>query len=148
MHSKNPNYGKRNLITKRAEFSASHRYWNDDWSAEENKRVFGKQTVEHGHNFVLEVTVEGNVDEQTGMIINLFDLKKIINEVLKDFDHRNLNEDNPSFSGINPTPENIASVLWDELRNEIIRQDVKCTLYNIRLYETADMYVDYRRNQR
>ncbi len=145
MKKKEQNPGYKNLITKRTEFSASHSYWNSAWSNEENRKVFGKHSTEHGHNFVLEVTVEGDVDQRTGMIINLFDLKKIINEILVEFDHKNLNKDNENFIDTIPTPENIASVLWKLLDHEIKRQGVNCTLYNVRLYETSDTYVDYRR---
>lgn len=147
MKKKNPSSRKRNLITKRAEFSASHSYWNDALSSEENRKVFGKHCIEHGHNFVMDVTVEGDVDPRTGMIINLFDLKKIINEVLVEFDHKNLNKDNMNFGNIIPTPENIAAVLWERLDEKIKSKGVNCTLYNVRLYETSDLYVDYRRVQ-
>lgn len=135
----------RNLITKRVEFSASHKYWNDNWSEQKNKEIFGKHSEEHGHNFLLEVTVEGSLDEDTGMIINLFDLKQIIKEVVKHYDHMNLNRDIGKFSGVIPTTENIASALWEDLNNEIHKKNVECKLYNIRLYETPDLYVDYRR---
>lgn len=145
MQSNKPEKGSRNLITKRAEFSASHCYWNPDWDEQKNREVFGKYTNEHGHNFTLEVTVEGVIDPETGMIINLSDLKSILNEILRKFDHMNLNLDHPAFSRKIPTPENIAAVLWGELEEEILRRSAPCKLHNVRLYETDDMYVDYRR---
>ena len=135
----------RNLITKRVEFSASHRYWKNEWSDEKNRQVYGKYSWDHGHNFLLEVTVEGEIDKDTGMIINLFDLKHILNKVVEGFDHRNLNEENENFKNILPTPENIASVLWTLLEREIKDQNIQCKLYNVRLYETPELYVDYRR---
>ena len=137
-----------NLITKRVEFSASHKYWNDSWSEEKNREIFGKHSFEHGHNFLLEVTVEGGIDPETGMIINLFDLKTIINNVLVGFDHLNLNSDNENFIDKQPTPENISSVLWDDLTKEISKHNINCRLYNIRLYETPDLFVDYRREEK
>lgn len=134
------------LITKKMGFSASHRYWNPDWSEEENRSVFGKLSGEygHGHNFELEVTFEGDIDAQTGMIINLFDIKSILIDVLKDFDHKYLNEDNENFKDIIPTPENMSKVLWDLVGKRIENYE-NCKLYNVRLYETKDFYVDYRR---
>ena len=132
------------LITKKVEFSASHRYWNDDLTESENAKFFGKACSQHGHghNFILEVTVQGEINEQTGMIINLFDLKKITNEILLEFDHKNLNTDTPYFRDKIPTPENIAIVLWN-LLDERFSGLTDCTLYKIRLYETEDLYVDY-----
>lgn len=134
------------LITKKVEFSASHRYWNKDWSEERNREIYGKSSLPggHGHNFALEVTVEGEINPQTGMIINLFDLKQIVSSVLDDFDHKNLNEDNPRFEDLIPTTENIAKVLWEAIEEEITERD-DCRLYKIRVYETDDLFVDYRK---
>ncbi|MCC6713205.1 MAG: 6-carboxytetrahydropterin synthase [Candidatus Dadabacteria bacterium] len=140
--------GYRKLLTKRMDFSASHRYWNPGWSEEKNREVFGKSASPHGHghNYALELTVEGEADPETGMIINLYDLKKIMKEVLEDFDHKHLNEDNPHFRTLVPTTENIARVLWDGFK-EKIPGDGRCRLYRVRLYETRDMYVDYWRDE-
>ena len=139
--------GFKKLLTKMMEFSASHRYWNPKWSEEKNIEVFGKSAgpYGHGHNYNLEVTVEGEVDAETGMIINLCELKSVMAEVLTDFDHKHLNEDNPHFKNLVPTTENIARVLWD-LLEEKLRHNSKCSLYRVRLYETHDLYVDYWRN--
>jgi len=138
--------GYKTLLTKRVEFSASHRYWNPKWSEERNMEVFGKCTSKygHGHNYLLDVTVEGEVDPDTGMIINLYDLQPIINDVVKNFDHKYLNEDTPFFKDKNPTTENIAVVLWD-LMGSRLKGIPKCSLYRIRLYETPDLYVEYGR---
>ena len=136
------------LLTKRVDFAASHRYWNQEWSEAENKAVFGKCTSPygHGHNYILEVTLEGEVDPDTGMIINLYDLKPILSDVLQDFDHKYLNEDNPDFKDLIPTTENIARVLWDSLEKKL-EEDTNCSLCRIRLYETTDLYVDYWRER-
>ncbi|MEE9193868.1 MAG: 6-carboxytetrahydropterin synthase [Thermodesulfobacteriota bacterium] len=133
------------LITKKVEFSASHRYWNPDWDDEKNKEIFGKNTspLGHGHNFHLEVTVEGEIDNHTGMVINLFDLKAILAVVLEKYDHKYLNEDLEVFKKIIPTPENIAKQLWDDIETELENWKTECTLYKVRLYETPDLYVDY-----
>jgi 6-pyruvoyltetrahydropterin/6-carboxytetrahydropterin synthase len=141
--------GYKTLLTKRVDFSASHRYWNPKWSEEKNKAVFGKCTSPygHGHNYILEVTIEGEVDPDTGMIINLYDLKPIIGEVLKEFDHKYLNEDNPHFKDLIPTTENIARVLWDSIEKKLRETTKNCSLYRVRLYETPDLYVDYWRER-
>ena len=135
------------LITKKVEFSASHRLWNNNLSKEENYQLFGKSSSPkgHGHNFTLEVTVEGEIDNKTGMIINLFDLKKIIDKVLVDFDHKNLNKDSIYFKNVIPTSENISKVLWDLIDKETNKID-NCKLHKIRLHETDDLFVDYWRD--
>ena len=79
------------------------------------------------------------------MIINLYELKSVMSDVLLDFDHKHLNDDNPHFKDIVPTTENIAKVLWD-LLEEKLKHNSKCSLYRVRLYETNDLYVDYWRN--
>ncbi len=138
--------GHRTLLTKRVDFAASHRYWNANWSEAKNLAVFGKCTSKygHGHNYILEVTIEGDVDPETGMIINLYDLKPMINDVLKDFDHKYLNEDNAYFQGRVPTTENIARAFW-ELIEKQLGEGANRRLYRIRLYERPDLFVDYRK---
>jgi len=102
-------------LTRKFEFSASHRLWNNAWTEEKNKEVFGLSTSPHGHghNYDLFVTVSGPVSDETGMIINLSQLKKIVNEVLLDFDHKFLNIDTPFFKELIPTVENVAIVLFE-----------------------------------
>ncbi len=136
----------RQLITKKIEFSASHRCWNKNWSEEKNREFYGKSSLPggHGHNFTLEVTVQGEVNPETGMIINLFDLKKILCSVIEDFDHKNLNEDHPAFRYLVPTAENIAKVLWTAVEQNLSGRK-GCTLYNVRVYETDELFVDYSR---
>ncbi len=135
------------LLTKRMEFAASHRYWNPQWTAQKNRSVFGKSASDHGHghNYLLEVTVEGEVDPETGMIVNISILKTLMAEVLEGFDHKYLNEDNPHFKELIPTTENIAMVLWNLLYEKIKVTQSSYNLYRVRLYETNDMYVDYWR---
>jgi 6-pyruvoyltetrahydropterin/6-carboxytetrahydropterin synthase len=135
------------LITKTFEFSASHRYWREDWSKEKNNQIFGLCTSPygHGHNYELHVTVQGEVDEKTGMIINLSDLKKMVNRVLVQFDHKFLNLDTPYFKDKIPTTENIALILFDLIDEELSGQG-NFELYKIRLYEKNDLYVDVWRS--
>lgn len=129
-------------LTRRAEFSASHYYHNPKWSDEENRRVFGKcnNPQGHGHNYTLEVTVKGEVDPATGMVLNLRDLKKAIEaEVLEAMDHKFLNSEVPAFASANPTTENIAIEIWRRLAPKIAAGK----LHRVRVYETQDLYADY-----
>ena len=125
------------LLTKRMEFAASHRYHRDTWDAARNRTVFGacNNAPGHGHNYLLEVTVGGRVDERTGMVVNLFDLKQVLKDVLEEFDHKHLNLDTSHFKDTIPTTENIAAVLWKMLsaRSEIGR------LETVRLFEDEDL---------
>jgi 6-pyruvoyltetrahydropterin/6-carboxytetrahydropterin synthase len=128
--------------TRRFEFSAAHRYWRNDWSAEENERVFGKCTSPygHGHNYMLDVTVTGALDLRTGMVMNMTELKAIVGEVLEEFDHRHLNEDTPYFRDMLPTTENIVRVLWGLIAARLPAQARLC---HLRLYEMSDLWADY-----
>ena len=130
-------------ISKKFEFSASHRYWRDDWSEEKNEKHFGLcvSPYGHGHNYELHVTVRGSIHPDTGMIINLSQLKKVVNKILTGFDHKYLNIDTPHFKGIIPTTENIAVVLFELIDKKIsVLSDILLT--RIRLYERNDLYVD------
>jgi 6-pyruvoyltetrahydropterin/6-carboxytetrahydropterin synthase len=129
-------------VTRRAEFSAAHFYHNADLSPEENRRIFGKcnNPHGHGHNYTLEVTVAGEVDPTTGMVLDLKDLKKILEqEVLQVMDHRFLNKEVPAFATAIPTTENIAIEIWKLLAPKLTFGK----LHRIRLYETPDLFVDY-----
>jgi len=134
---------KKVTISKKFEFSASHRYWIEDWSEEKNREVFGLCTnpYGHGHNYELHVTVSGPIDPETGMIINLTTLKAIAGKIVEQFDHKFLNLDTPYFKNRVPTTENIALTLFD-LLNEQIRKEAGIRLERIRLYERHDLYVD------
>ena len=129
-------------LTRRAGFSASHYYHNPAFSAEENRRIFGKcnNPHGHGHNYSLEVTVAGEVNPDTGMVLNIKDLKKLLEaEVLEAMDHRFLNVEVPAFATRIPTTENIAIEIWNRLAPKLTLGK----LHRVRLYETADLYVDY-----
>ena len=133
-------------ISRRFDFSASHRYYRDDWSEEENRRVFGLCALPngHGHNYTLEVAVSGEPDPDTGMVINLVDLKSAVEGVLVDFDHKHLNLDTPWFADRQPTTENLAAVLWDRIADALDGATLShATLSRLRLYEAEDLYVDY-----
>jgi 6-pyruvoyltetrahydropterin/6-carboxytetrahydropterin synthase len=131
------------LLTKRIEFAAAHRYHKAEWDEAKNRAVFGRcyNPPAHGHNYLLEVTVSGDVDPKTGMVINLFDLKRVLLGVLEEFDHKNLNLDMPYFADRIPTSENLARVLWTKLADQ---KDIG-VLHGIRLYEDEDLYADVTR---
>lgn len=130
------------LLTRRAEFSASHYYWVDAWTEEENVRAFGKCANRngHGHNYTLEVTVAGEVDPVTGFVVDLKRLKDVIEkEVLSVYDHRHLNLEVPEFRTAVPTTENIAAAIWRRLEGKI----EGARLHKVRVYEMADLFAEY-----
>ncbi len=132
------------LLTRKVEFSASHVCSNPAWSPAENLRVYGNNSNPngHGHNYVLEVTLEGVPDPVTGMVFDLRELKEILNqEVVDPMDHRFLNREVPPFDRVIPTTENIAAEIWKRLEGRVVRTNAR--LRNVRLYETPDLYVDY-----
>ena len=135
------------LLTRRATFSASHYYWNPAWSEEQNLAVFGRCANRngHGHNYTLEVTVAGEPHPVTGMVLDLKELKDLLDrEVMQRMDHRNLNAEVPELAGKIPTCENIALVIWNLLEPKI----PSGTLHRVRLYESADLFADcYRAAQ-
>jgi 6-pyruvoyltetrahydropterin/6-carboxytetrahydropterin synthase len=129
-------------LTRRAEFSASHYYQVAGWTPEQNQRAFGKcaNINGHGHNYTLEVTVAGEVDVLTGFVIDLKQLKDILQQqVLDDFDHRHLNKEVVEFSAKVPTTENIAIAIWQRLAPHL----APARLHRVRLYEMPDLFVDY-----
>jgi 6-pyruvoyltetrahydropterin/6-carboxytetrahydropterin synthase len=132
------------LLTRKVEFSAALVCSNPGWSEAENRRVYGNNANPngHGHNFVLEVTVEGQPDAVTGMVFDLRQLKEILNqEVVEPMDHRFLNREVPPFDRVVPTTENVAREIWRRIDGRVGQGEVR--LRNVRLYETADLYVDY-----
>lgn len=128
------------LLTKRIEFAAAHRYHKPEWDEAKNRATFGPCYNEpgHGHNYMLEVTVAGEVDPDTGMVVNLFDLKRVLVNVLEEFDHKHFNLDMTYFNNRIPTSENIARLLWTKLEHQ---KDIG-TLQAVRLYEDEDLYAD------
>ena len=129
-------------LTRKCEFSASHFYHNPQWSEEENRRAFGKcaNLNGHGHNYTLEVTVKGKVDPVTGFVVDLKELKDILNrEVVDAMDHRHLNKEVPEFATKIPTSENIAIAIWQRLEKKLN----VAKLHRVRLYELPDLFVDY-----
>lgn len=129
-------------LTRKAEFSASHFYHNPEFTAEENRRLFGKcnNPNGHGHNYTLEVTVKGEVDPHSGFVVDLKQLKEVLErDVLSILDHRFLNKEVPEFASAIPTTENLAIDIWQRLQPKL--QIAK--LHRVRVYETPDLFVDF-----
>ncbi|MBA2875225.1 6-carboxytetrahydropterin synthase [Thermaerobacillus caldiproteolyticus] len=127
-------------LTRKYHFSSAHRLHSHQLTEEENQKLFGKcnNLYGHGHNYYLEVTVIGEPDPITGMVVNLMELDEIVDrEVIKKFDHKHLNLDTEEFKEINPTSENIAIVIWELLSPHI------SNLYKIGLWETQRNYFEY-----
>lgn len=126
-------------LTRSIEFATSLRYWRGDCSPEENEKLFGPWSRKHGHNYRLEVTVQGEPDPETGMVMNLTDLKAILErEIMSRFDHRDLNEDSDFFEKVPPTPENFALVIHRILSDALPAG----LLGRVRLHQDSTLFVD------
>lgn len=128
-------------LTRKIEFAASHLYNNPQFSAEENRRVFGKcnNPHGHGHNYTLEVTIAGEPDRVTGMVLDLVELKELLErEVMRRMDHRFLNYEVAELAGKIPTCENIAVTIWELLADKIPHGK----LQRVRLYEAPELFAD------
>lgn len=129
-------------ITRLLRFNAAHRVWNPELSDEENDRLFGKCNNPnwHGHNYTLEVTVTGEVDPRTGFVVNLADIKRIVErEVIDVVDHKNLNLDVPFMAGTIPSTENLVLACWRVLAPKV----APARLARLKLWETENQYVEY-----
>jgi 6-pyruvoyltetrahydropterin/6-carboxytetrahydropterin synthase len=130
-------------VSRKAHFNAAHRLFRKDWSMEQNNAIFGKcnNPNYHGHNYELIVSVTGEIDQETGFVVDVKILSDLIKEHIENaFDHKNLNLDVPDFEKINPTAENIAVVIWQKLRTHInLNLDLEVVLY-----ETPRNFVTYK----
>jgi 6-pyruvoyltetrahydropterin/6-carboxytetrahydropterin synthase len=130
-------------LTRREHFCSSHRLYNPAFSEQKNLEIYGKCAYAngHGHNYEIEVTVAGEPDPETGMILDLKKLSYLIDrEILEKVDHRHLNLDIDFLRGIIPTAENLAVVFWGILQPRITAG----RLYSVRVYETPNNYAEYR----
>jgi 6-pyruvoyltetrahydropterin/6-carboxytetrahydropterin synthase len=128
-------------VYRKAHFNAAHRLYNPNWTHDKNVEVFGVCTSPnfHGHNYELVVKVVGEIDPETGMVINLKTLADLIKQEIEDrFDHKNLNLDTEEFRSLNPTAENICYVIWSILSQHLREYEVQ-----VRLYETPRNFVEY-----
>jgi len=133
---------KKVAVIRKASFNAAHKLWNEKWSLEKNKAIFGLCANEHfhGHNYTLEVKVIGEIDTETGYVIDLKIIKDIIKQEIEErFDHKNLNLDTEEFANLNPTAENIIVVIYDLIRAKL---DSKYELY-LKLWETEKNIVEF-----
>ena len=130
-------------VSRKAHFNAAHRLFRKDWSMEKNNAIFGKcnNPNYHGHNYELIVSVIGEIDQETGFVVDVKILSDLIKEHIENaFDHKNLNLDVPDFEKLNPTAENIAVVIWQKLRTHInLNLDLEVVLY-----ETHRNFVTYK----
>lgn len=129
-------------VNRKAYFNAAHRLYNSEWTDARNTSVFGKcaNPNYHGHNYELIVSVTGEIHPETGFVMDMKKLKKLIQQEIEEkFDHKNLNEELAEFRTVNPTAENIAVVIWNKLR---IKIDKELTL-SVTLYETPRNFVTY-----
>lgn len=129
-------------VNRKAHFNAAHRLFNQNWSDEKNFEVFGKCSYPHyhGHNYEIIVAVKGEVDPETGFVMNLDELRKIIEVEVEDYlDHKNLNIDIEEFKNVNPSAENIVILVWNKIRAKLSKElELKVTLY-----ETPRNFVEY-----
>ncbi len=129
-------------VGRKAHFNAAHRLFNPLWDEEKNTRIFGKCASPnfHGHNYLLEVWVTGEVNPDTGFVMDTSYLKELIKTQIEDrFDHKNLNLDTDEFAKLNPTVENICVVIWRILRSQIPEN----LMLRVRLYETERNVAEY-----
>lgn len=132
-------------VSRKAHFNAAHRLFRKDWSMEKNTAVFGKCNNPnfHGHNYELIVSVTGEIDQETGFVVDVKILSDLIKEHIENaFDHKNLNVDVSAFENLNPTAENIAVVIWNKLRPYIEQKND----LEVVLYETPRNFVTYKGN--
>lgn len=132
------------LLSRTIHFNAGRSLWRKDWSEEKNRSVYGDEGSHgYGHNYQLEVAVEGNIDPETSMIVNLTDLDRVLKEeVDRPLDHKNLNLDVPEFTGTSPTAERVARWIWERVSSRIVREGWKCRLVHLRLTLTPDFAVE------
>lgn len=127
-------------LTRRVAFSSGHRYWFDGLSPEENRALFGKwaSPYNHGHNYVLEVSVKGKIDPVNGMVVNIKEIDEVLqNLVVSQYDQKSLNDEVDDFKGVSTSSESIAKVTWNKLDGAL-----PACLTNVRLYENPLLFVD------
>lgn len=145
MEARESGYPQRVYVTRILGFSAGHRLYNPALSEEENRRLFGKCSSVHGHNYSVEVTVTGKIQRETGYAVNFDELDEVLRrEVLTELDHRNLNQDVPGLEGKIITAETICLWLWNRIKAALAEHLPQVSLHALRVYETERSYVEYR----
>jgi 6-pyruvoyltetrahydropterin/6-carboxytetrahydropterin synthase len=134
------------LLTRRVTFAAAHVLRRADWDEQRNRAVFGACAGDHGHNYVLEVSVAGEPDQETGMVLNLRDLDRVVREaVVSQVDHRHLNRDVAFLEGVVPTAENLAIAFWERLERSLGQATPGARLHRLRLVESENNSVEVSR---
>ena len=134
------------LLTRRVTFAAAHVLRREEWGEERNRAAFGECARDHGHNYVLEVSVRGLPDPETGMVLNLRDLDQAVRAaVVEHVDHRHLNHDVPFLEGVVPTAENLALVFWERLERCLAQSSTHTQLHRLRLVESENNTVEVSR---
>lgn len=134
-------------ITRRETFNAAHRLFRKEWDDEKNARIFGKCSNPnwHGHNYVLYVTIKGNLDPETGFLVNLKDLSSLIKDkVVNKLDHKNMNLEVDFMKNRIPSTENLAVAIWEELQQDV--SDLGANLHCIKIAETEKNFAEYYGN--
>jgi 6-pyruvoyltetrahydropterin/6-carboxytetrahydropterin synthase len=131
------------MLTRRVTFASAHVLRRADWDEEQNAAVFGSCARDHGHNYVLEVSVSGQPDPESGMVLNLRDLDRVVREAVVDqVDHRHLNHDVPFLRGVVPTAENVALAFWSRLEDHLRESASRGRLCRLRLTESENNMVE------
>ena len=128
-------------LTKQFKFCAAHKYWNDKWDYDKNYQVFGDDVRVHGHNYVLDVTVTGDIDPDSGFVCDLQHIKSVVNKYVVDIlDHNQIEKDIEWFEGKQPSTENLVLFIWNQISSKI-KKPTK--LYKIKLRETPTIFTEY-----
>jgi len=129
------------LITKKYKFCAAHKYWNPEWNESKNFSIFQEDVRLHGHNYELDITIGGPIDQESGFIINIIDLNKIMEEfVISNLDHSQIEQDIDWFHNKQPSTENLVVYIWKQIADKI---PFPAHLYSVKLQETPTIYTKY-----
>jgi 6-pyruvoyltetrahydropterin/6-carboxytetrahydropterin synthase len=128
-------------LTKQFKFCAAHKYWNNKWDKDKNYQVFGDDVKVHGHNYILDVTITGEINPESGFIVDIQDIKSIVFEnVIDILDHSQIEKDIEWFEGKQPSTENLVLFIWEQISSKIKRP---AKLYKIKLRETPTIFTEY-----
>lgn len=128
------------IITRSYHFCAAHKYWNPDWDKGKNKQEFGKDVFVHGHNYNIELSFIGPVNQETGFVVNLKIIDQVVNPIIDLLDHSQIEVDIVWFKGKQPSSENLSIFIWESIMEQIPKP---AKLYNVRIYETPRIFTDY-----
>ena len=129
-------------ITKEYKFCAAHKYWNNKWDKKKNYEVFGDDIYNHGHNYILRIAIKGEIDSESGFIVNLMWLNNLVNEkIINILDHKQIDSDIDWFKDKSPSTENLVKFIWNILNPFFA--DLNSTLYKIYLRETPTIFTEY-----